>query len=564
MKKEVVKLLKKALKAKKIKLSEEKIESMIEVPTNSELGDYAFPCFSLAQEMKTMPSEIALEIREKIGNIPEKYFNEVETKGPYVNFFVNHKEQVYEALKEILKKREKFGKSNLGKRKTILVEFSSPNIAKSFGIGHIRSTIIGNSIANLCEFQGFTTKRINYLGDWGSQFGQLIFGYKKFGNEKKFKKDSLGHLQEIYVKVNKNKKYIEKSKEEFRKLEEGDRENLALWRRFKELSFSEFEKIYDLFGIEFDEYSSEFSTNKYLEKTLKELKEKKLAKKSQGALVVHLKKYNLGTAIIQKSDGTSIYCVRDLAEAKRRYKKYKFEKMIYEVGQEQNLHFKQVFKILELMGYEWSKNCVHVGHGLYLGKDRKRFSTRKGKTADLNEIIDVTQEYAKKEISKRFPKLKQKELKERALKIALASIFYGDLKSKRETNIVFNPKKFVSFEGNTGPYILYSYARASSIIKKAKTKEKFSVPKKLEDKERDLFKNLTEFPLIAAKAFENYDPSIIASYVYSLCKIFNEFYHAHPVIGSEEEPFRLALIESFRQILRNSCNLLGIKLLEEM
>ena len=559
-----MKLIKEALKKKGVKLEEDKINSMIEIPPSTELGDYAFPCFFLAKEMKMEPAEIALEVRTKIGNVPEEYFNDVQTHGPYINFFINHKGQVYEALKEILKKRESFGKSNLGQKRTIVIEFSSPNIAKSFGIGHIRSTIIGNSIANLCEFQGYTAKRINYLGDWGAQFGQLIFGYKKFGDSKKFKKNPLAHLQEIYVKINKNKKYLEESKKEFKNLEEGDRENLALWRKFRELSISEFEKIYKMFDIKFDEFTSESGTNNYLEKTLKELKEKKLSRKSQGALVVHLKKYGLGTAIIQKSDGTSIYCLRDIAEAIRRHKKYNFEKMIYEVGQEQTMHFQQVFKILELMGYGWAKNCVHVKHGLYLGKDKKKFSTRKGKTADLNEIIDITEKYAQKEISKRFPELGQKELKERALKVALASIFYGDLKNNRETNIIFDPKSFVSFEGNTGPYILYSYARASSILKKTKTKDKFSVPKKLEDKERDLFKSLTDFPEVALKAFKNYNPSIIANYIYSICKTFNEFYHAHPVIGSDEEPFRLALIESFRQVLRNSCNLLGIKLLEEM
>jgi len=564
MKSEAVKLLKKALKEKGVKWDEEKINSMIETPPSDGLGDYAFPCFALEKEMKIMPSEIALELREKMGNIPELYFEDVQTSGSYVNFFINYREQIYESLKEILKKREDFGKSNLGKRNTIVIEFSSPNIAKPFGIGHIRSTIIGNSIANLCEFQGFTTKRINYLGDWGAQFGQLIFAYKKFKDAKKFKKNPLEYLQEIYIKINKNKKYLESAKKEFKKLEEGDRENIALWRKFKEISLEEFKKIYSLLGIEFDEFSNESDTNKYLEKVLEELKNKKLARKSQGALVVHLKKYNLGTAIMEKSDGTSIYCLRDVAEAIRRYKKYNFEKMIYEVGNEQKMHFKQVFKILELMGDVWAGQCTHVGHGLYLGKDGKKFSTRKGKTASLKEIIEITEKYAKKEIAKRFPDLKKKEIEERASKVALASIFYGDLKSNRETNVVFDPRKFVSFEGNTGSYIMYSYARASSILKKAKAKDKFSVPEELEESEKNLFKNLVEFPKVALKAYATYSPSVVANYVYSLCKNFNEFYHNCPVIGSEEEPFRLTLVESFRQVLRNASNLLGIKLLEEM
>ncbi len=563
MKKEISKILRKPLKKIGLKLEREEIEKYVEIPPSPDLGDFAFPCFAIANRLKENPHDIAIRIREKIKRVPY-IFEEISVVGPYINFYLNRKIIFYELLKEILKRREKFGKSNLGKRKTIVVEFSSPNIARRFGIGHIRSTIIGNAIANLCKFQGFTVKRINYLGDWGTQFGKLILGYKKFGKPEKFKKDPISHLQEIYVKVNKNKKYLEEAKKEFKKLEEGDRENLLLWRLFRDVSLKEFEKTYKLLGIEFDEIASESEANKLVNKVIEELKEKKIAKKSRGALVVHLKKYGLGTAIIKKSDDTTIYCTRDLAEAIRRYRKFKFEKMIYEVGQEQTLHFKQLFKILEMMGYEWAKRCIHISHGLYLGKDGKKFSTRKGKTAHLEEIIEECKKYAKAEIKKRFPNLKEEEVERRGLKVALAAIFYGDLKNHRMRNIIFDIERFTSFDGNTGPYILYTYARASSILKNTKAKTKLEKIESLDENEIQILKLLEIFPERARKAFEELDPSIVANYVYELCKKFNEFYHACRVLGSEKESLRLAIVEAFRQVTRNACKILGIQLLDEM
>ena len=286
-------------------------------------------------------------------------------------------------------------------------------------------------------------------------------------------------------------------------------------------------------------------------------------KKSKGALTVDLKKYNLGGCLIEKSDGTTLYLTRDLAAAIKRYKKYKFEKMIYEVGQEQKLHFRQVFKVLELMDYKWAKNCIHVDHGLYLDKDGKKFSTRKGKSVFMKDIFDKTFSLSKKEIKKRVSKISKKELERRAMKITIASIFYGDLKNNRINNMIFDIKRFVSFEGNTGPYILYSYARASSILRKAGTQGKFKI-EDLESKEFELVKKLSQFSEVVLRAYESLNPSVIANYSYQIAKLFNEFYHACPVIGSENESFRLALVEAFRQILRNSLELLGIETLEEM
>ena len=562
MKKAVVKVLKKALKEKGIDMKGIEIENLLEIPPNPELGDYSFPCFSLAGKLKDNPSQIAIELRGKIGDAPATDFEDVQTKGPYLNFFMNRKSLARQVVWDAILKKKDYGQSKIGKGKKVVVEFSSPNIARSFGIGHLRSTIIGNSLANIFEFQGYKVIRINYLGDWGTQFGRLILGYKKFGNEKKLEKDPIKHLMEIYVKVNK-KQYEKGARKEFKKLEEGDRKSLMLWKLFKGMSLEEFEKIYKLFGIKFDSIEGESHYNKKTEKIVEELKEKGLLKKSKGAQIVNLKKYGLDISLIKKSDGATLYATRDLAAAVSRYKKHKFEKMIYEVGQEQRLYFKQLFKILELIGYDWAKNCEHVYHGHYLDKDGKRFRTRKGKTVFMGDILNETIAMAEKEIKKREPKISKKQLKERAIKIAIAAIFYGDLKNNHRNNIIFNIKKFVSFEGNTGPYILYSYARASSIMKKAPEQKKFKVYD-LEPKETELVKKLSQFPEVILNAYRSLNPSIIANYSYQLAQIFNEFYHTCKVIGSEQEAFRLALVQSFRQVLKNSLELLGIRTVEEM
>jgi arginyl-tRNA synthetase len=562
MKKFVINVLKKALKEKEVKLTYDEIEKILETPPSPEMGDYAFPCFFLSEKLKEEPHEIAIEIRKKIGNLPISDFDDIQTSGAYINFFLNRKEIARKAVWEIITQKEKFGKINLGKRKKVLVEFSDPNIAKPFGIGHLRSTIIGNSIANIYEFMGFKVIRINYLGDWGTQFGKLLLGYEKFGNEKKLEKDPLKHLLEIYIKVNK-KIYEKQAKELFKKLEDGDKKLLMLWKIFKEISIEELEKTYKMLGVNFDVYSGESLSIKNVDKVVRALKEKKLLKKSDGALIVNLEEHGLGICVIKKSDEATTYMLRDLATAIERYKKYKFKEMIYEVGQEQKLYFKQLFKILELMGYEWAKNCIHVEHGLYLDKNGKKFSTRKGKTIFLEKIINKTISLAEKEIKKRNKKILKEDLKERTLKIAIAAVFYGDLKNNRRNNIVFDIKKFVSFEGDTGPYLQYSYARASSILKKAKNDDKFEIYD-LESKEIELAKKLLEFREVVLTSYKNLSPSLIANYSHQLAQIFNEFYHSCQVIGSKQESFRLALVEAFRQILRESLKLLGIKTLEKM
>ncbi len=563
MKQVIASILKEALKKEKIKLSEKEIINIIEIPPSHDMGDFAFPCFSFSKQLKMLPTEIAFNLRKNIGNVP-KGFEDIQLKGPYINFFLDRKNLTKILINEILKQKDNFGKNNSGKGKKILVEFSSPNIAKPFGIGHLRSTIIGNSISKISEFNGYKTINVNYLGDWGTQFGKLIFAFKKWGDEKKFKKNPVQHLYELYVKANK-KIYEDKARSEFLRLENGDKTNLSLWKKFKEISIIEFEKIYSQLGIKFDVYLGESRYEEKMKDVIKLLKDKKLLEESENALVVNLEKYNLGVALIQKSDKATLYATRDLASAISRFEEYKFDKMFYEVGQEQILHLKQVFKILELLGYEWAKECVHIYHGLYLDSDGKKFATRKGKTIFMEDILKETISLASKEIKKREPKISEKRLKQRASKVANAAIIYGDLKNNRTNNIPFDIKRFVSFEGDTGPYLLYSYARANSILNKIKTKPKKLIIDNLEEKEISLVKKLSDFQKVVEDSYKTLNPSLIANYSYQLSQIFNEFYHACPVIGSrEKETFRIVLVECFKQVLKNALNLLGIETLEKM
>ncbi|MDO8508335.1 MAG: arginine--tRNA ligase [Nanoarchaeota archaeon] len=556
MKDKIVSLLKKSLP-----LEKKEIESLLEVPPNSELGDYAFPCFSLAKTFKKNPVEIAKEISLKISS--SKEIEKIVSVGPYINFHLNKKLLAQNTLNDILKQKDKYGSSTFGKNKVIVAEYSSTNIAKPFGIGHLRSTIIGNSIANISKFVGFKPIKINYLGDWGTQFGKLITGYKRFGDEKKLKNDPINHLLELYIKVNASSELDSESREWFRKLEEGNKEALQLWKKFKELSLKEFDKIYNLLGVKFDVISSESLYNKKMGVMMSELQNKRLLKESEGAEVVDLEEYGLGVCIIKKSDGTTLYVTRDIAAAIDRYKKYKFNKMFYEVGAEQKLHFRQLFKILELMGHSWAKDCVHIDHGLYLDNDGKKLSTRKGKTVFMSDIINETIDLAKEEIGKR-EKLSKQELERRAKTIGIAAIIYGDLKTHRSSDMVFDIERFLSFEGNTGPYLLYTYARAKSILRKAKSKPKKLSLSIIDTKEKNLISKLSAFPQAVESAYSHLAPNLIANYVYELAQLFNEFYHSEKVIGSDKESFRISIVESTAQVIKNALSLLGIPVIEKM
>ena len=570
MKQKIIALLEKELSKK---IEKQEIENSISIPPNPEMGDFSFPFFSLAKIERKSPLLIAENLAERLRKYLPKELSSVQAKAGYLNFFLNKTMLAQGTIEKILKEKEKFGNSNEFKGKTLVIDMSSPNIAKPFGIGHLRSTIIGNSLSEIHKKLGYKVTKINYLGDWGTQFGKLIVGYEKWGDEKKLKKEPIKHLLEIYVKAN-LEEYEEKARDEFKKLEDGNKKSLLLWKKFRELSLKEFNEIYKILGVKFDVISGESQYNDKMEKTIEELKSKSLIKESESAEIVDLEKYNLGVCLIKKSDGATLYATRDITAAIDRYKKYKFSRMIYEVGQEQKLHFQQIFKVLELMGYNFSKNCIHVSHGLYLDEEGKKFATRKGKTVFMKDILEETIYLAKITIEEKNSELKNKE--EIARKIAIAAIFYGDLKNTRTNDMIFDIDKFLEFEGNTGPYLLYSYARANSILrkyneesKKTKAKQKKEENKKLEKieinpQEAELIKKLAEFPEIIKKSYTNLAPNIIANYSYELSQVFNEFYHAHPVLGSKEQLFRLNLVRSFCIVLKSALNLLGIQEVDEM
>ncbi len=549
------------LLAKEVSLKKEELANLIEVPPKMELGDFAFPCFALAKELKKSPLQIAQDLTEKLRFDLSGGVSGVEQVGAYVNFFVDKKLLAKKVLKEVQGK--KWGENVEGKGKTICIDLSAPNIAKPFGIGHLRSTIIGDSISRIAKENGYKTIKINYLGDWGTQFGKMILAFKRWGSEKKLKENAIAHLQELYVKINADEELFDEARLEFKKLEEGDKENLALWKKFRNLSLVGFDEVYDLLNVDFDVISGESEYNTKMEAVVKELESTGILVESEGAKIVDLKEDNKGAVLIQKSDGTSLYATRDLAAAIDRKKKYNFDKLIYEVGSEQTLHFQQIFRTLELMGKEWSKDCIHVAHGLYLDIDGKKFSTRKGKTVYMKDILDETIEKAKKNLVERDNKLSKEELIKRAKVIAIAAIKYGDLKTHRTSSVVFDIDRFLSFEGDTGPYLLYSYARASSIMRKAKV-EKANTFIDLKDEEVALIKKIEMFPEIVKRAYEHLAPNLIANYSFELAQMFNEFYHACPVMGSEQAGFRLSLVDAFRKTLNKSLGLLGIETLEEM
>ncbi|MBS3144060.1 arginine--tRNA ligase [Candidatus Woesearchaeota archaeon] len=541
------------------------VKDLIEIPPDPTLGDYAFPCFSLAKELKKNPNQIAQDLSKQI---KADFLTKIETKGAYLNFFVDKTLLTQDVLTTVLQEKEKYGRSTLGKGKTVVIDMSSPNIAKPFGIGHLRSTIIGNALRNLLILQGYKVIRINHLGDWGTQFGKLIVAFKLWGDAKKLKKDPIPYLLDLYVKFHdvaeKKPELEDEARAWFKKLEDGNKEALALWKTFKDLSLVEFKKVYKLLGVEFEAYSGEAFYNDQLESTIELIKKKGITEMSEGALIVNLEKYTMPPAILRKSDGATLYLTRDVAAALYRKKTYNFDTMLYEVGGEQKLHFQQLFKVLELLGYTWAKDCTHVDHGLYLGSDGKKFSTRKGKTVFMTDVLDETINLAKKIIQEKNPKLKNKDAV--AQHVGVGAIIFGDLCNDRSRDILFDIDKFTSFEGETGPYLQYTHARLCSILRKKKLSAG-KITYSLYDKtEQEIIKHLGRFSDVALDASHQYKPHILARYLLDLAQMINSFYVSHPVLQDDKdlEKARLALITAVKIVLSNGLGILGITSLEEM
>ena len=549
-----------------VDLDLDKIEGLIEVPPRPEMGDYAFPCFQLAKVMRKAPNMISGELAE---NINKDGFEKVEQLGPYVNFFVDKGVFSKNTIEKVLEEGDNYGASNIGEGKNVCVEYSSPNIAKPFHVGHLFTTAIGNALYKMYKKEGYNAIGINHLGDWGTQFGKLISAYHRWVDEEALEADPIKELLRIYVKFHdeaeKDPSLEDEGRAYFKALENGDPEAEALWKRFRDLSLKEFERVYDILGVNFDSYNGEAFYNDKMEVVVNELKEKKLLVESNGAQVVMLEDYNMPPCIVLKADGASIYATRDLAAAMYRKKTYDFYKSIYVVGTPQALHFKQVFKVLELAGHEWANDCVHVGFGLVKFADRK-LSTRKGEVVLLDDLIRESVEKTLEVINEKNPELENKE--EVAKKIGVGAVIFTYLKNSREKDIVFDWKEILSFDGETGPYVQYAYARAKSILRRAEGISKEVEYSKLSSKEEfELVKTLDNFKNQILLALDKLEPSIVTRYTIEVAKGFNKFYNAHSVLNLEDEVLkatRLKLVEASAQVIKNGLDLLGIDVVEKM
>ncbi len=533
----------------------------LEVPPQPELGDYALPCFILAKELKKNPQLIAKELAEKIK--PNKAILKAVAVGPYVNFFINKSVLSEEIINKILKEKDNYGckKTN---RKTIVIDFSSPNIAKPFGVGHLRSTVIGNSISKIYQSQGYKCIGINHLGDWGTQFGKLIVAYKKWGNQKELDKNPVKYLLKLYVKFHetaeKDPDIETEARMWFSKLENKDKEALNLWRQFKDLSLKEFKKLYRRLNVEFDSFEGESFYNDKLNPTIKMLEQKKLLEEDQGAKVVKFE--DITPALIQKSDESSLYMTRDIAAFSYRSKTYKPEKLLYVVGSEQSLHFKQLFRIMHLLGYK--EEAVHIPFGLFFLPEGK-MSTRQGRIIFLEEILDEVVALAEKTINEKNPGLKNK--KKVAEEVGIGSVIFWDLSHDRIRDVVFDKEKVLDFNGETGPYIQYTNARANSILKKAGKPGKPDYTKLEMPQEQRLATLLSEYQNTLEEAAAHYKPSVLARYLIVLAQAFNDFYQNCNCIKEQDLKLRnsrLKMVAATSQVLENGLGMLGIKAPKEM
>ena len=442
------------------------IEKAVETPPEQKLGDLAFPCFVLAKTLRKAPPMIAAELAEKFSN--DEHLAKAEAVGGYLNFFYNRAEFTENIINEVTQKGEDYGKLNIGEGKTVLVEYSSPNIAKPFHIGHLFSTAIGNSLERIFARLGYKTVSINHLGDWGTQFGKLICAYKRWGEKEVIEKDPINELLKIYVKFHeeaeKNPELEEEAREYFKKLEDGEEETTALWQNFRDLSLVEFNRVYDMLGVKFDSYAGESFYSDKMTEVVEILREKQLLTESNGAQVVDLSELDIPPCIILKSDGATIYATRDIAAALYRHRTYNFEKNIYVVGTPQKLHFEQIFAVMTKADWEWAKDCVHVGFGLVKFPDKK-LSTRHGDVVFLEDVLKESVNKTMEIISANSPDMENKE--EVAEKIGIGAVLYTFLKNSREKDIVFSWDSMLDFEGESAPYVQYSYARGRSILRRS-------------------------------------------------------------------------------------------------
>ena len=552
--------------AKAANLDINEVESLIEIPKPG-MGDYAFPCFKLAKVMKKAPQVIASEIAEKIEK-PE-FVEKINVLNAYINFYVNKTVFVENVLKKVSEKGSKYIGSDIGNGKTIVIDYSSPNIANPFHIGHLRSTAIGNSLYKIYKALGYNVVGINHLGDWGTQFGKLIVAYKLWGNKEAVEKDDIKELSRIYVKFHeeaeKNPSLNDEARSWLVKMQEGDKEAIDLWKWFCDISMKEFNRIYKRLNITFDSYAGESFYNDKMQAVVDELREKNLLTESQGAQIVDLEKYNMPPCLILRSDGGTLYPTRDIAAAFYRKKTYNFDKCIYVTALDQNLHFAQWFKVIELMGYDWARDLVHTPFGLVSLGDGK-LSTRKGHVVLMEDILNMSVEKTKNIIEEKNPNLENKD--EIAEEVGIGAIIFEDLFNSRIKNVVFDFDRMLNFDGETGPYAQYTHARACSIIKRAGVDVDENIDYSLLNDEAsfNVCKVINEFPDKLAEAADKNEPYIIARQIIEVCKAFNKFYNENNILNSEDnvKNARLKLVFAVRNVLRDGLDLLGVSAPEQM
>ena len=549
----------------------DELASYIEIPPNSDLGDYAFPCFRLAKTLRKAPPAIAEEIKEKI-EIDDSIIDKIEIVGGYLNIYINKQTLANNVLTEIAEKKEQYGSSNTGKGRNVVIDYSAPNIAKPFHIGHLRSTVIGGALYKIYNFLGYNSVGINYLGDWGLQFGKVMAGYDMWKDEYDFTQNEIQSILKIYIRFNQEEKekpeLTEKAREYFKRLEEGNQKELETWQWIRRISLENYQKTYNLLNSKFDSYNGESYYNDKMDAVVEELEQKGLLKESEGARVVDLSEYDMPPCIIITSAGTTIYATRDLASLKDRINTYDFDKAIYVVGNEQRLHFKQVFKVLELMGYpEYAAKCEHVPFGLVVDKDGEKIGSRKGNSVFLEDILKEAIEKVKKIIDEKNPEIEDKD--EVARKVGVGAIIFNDLSNSRIKDEIFDWDMLLNFQGETGPYIQYIYVRTRSLLEKAGY-----VPEianidfsKLQEKEAiETIKLLYRFNEIIETAAQKNEPSIIARYLIDVAQSFSSFYNEHKIITDDKavQDARLELTYCVGTVLKTGVTLLGMEMPNKM
>lgn len=552
MKEQLVKDLEQALEGT---MNAGEIGDLLEKPKHEHLGDIAFPCFTLAKKLRKSPQVIAAEIAEKM---QKPLYKNLQVMGGYINIFYKQESVINSVLNKIIMDQANYG-TKPAVSKNVVIDYSSPNIAKPFSMGHLRSTVIGNALANIAEKNGFQAVRINHLGDWGTQFGKLIVAYKLWGDEKTITASPIEELLKIYVKFHeeaeKQPELNDLARQAFKALEEGDEEATNLWKWFRDVSLIEFTQVYEQLDISFDSYNGEAFYNDKMDPVIQELKEKELLIESDGAYVVEVE--DMPPCLITKKDGATLYATRDLAAAMYRWQEYKPAKSFYVVGHEQSLHFKQLFAVIQKMGYEWSDRLMHVPFGMIL-KDGKKMSTRKGKVVLLTDVLSEMIETAKKNIELKNPSLPDKE--KVAAQVGVGAVIFNDLKNHRMNDIEFSIEQMLNFEGETGPYIQYTFARISSLLYKAQyTPEKIEFSS-LGEAAWSAILLLEEFPKTVEEAFEQADPSLVAKYALRLARAYNKYYAKTKVLTEDQgKQQRLAFSFCVATVLEEALRLLGMK-----